>query len=209
MRPSSLAKRQRYLDSATRLFLEQGYEHTGLDQLIEECGGSKLTLYNYFGDKKGLLEAVVVEMTGQLQDVLSFEPVDGESIRDQLIHFSHCYLRYIYNPDMLKLIRLVLAQSRSEPELAAFFTERTARYSRDVLQAFLEGQLANGGLQLTDTFTASEQLLGALKGNRFFEALFVDRPLPEPELRRYAEQTVDQFLEGQIGLAAATKKEGP
>lgn len=194
MRPSSQAKRQKYLEAATRLFLEQGYEHTGLDRLIEECGGSKLTLYNYFGDKRGLLEAVVVAMTGQLQDVLTFAPEDGEPIRDQLLRFARCYLRYIYNPDMLKLSRLVVTQGPREPELADFFLERTACYSREILQGFLEQHIETGGGDLSDSYSASEQLLGALKGNRFIEALFADRIPSEETLERYAEQTVDRFL---------------
>ncbi len=60
MRPSTLKKQQKIIEVATKLFFEQGYPETSMDQIIEQCGGSKQTLYRYFGDKKGIL----VERTG-------------------------------------------------------------------------------------------------------------------------------------------------
>jgi AcrR family transcriptional regulator len=194
MRPSSLKKRQRYLEVATELFLEQGYEGTGLDQIIERCGGSKLTLYSYFGDKKGLLKAVVTELTEQLREVLSFEAVDGESLKNQLMMFAGSYLKFIYTPNLLKLSRLVMAQAQNDPELVDYFLERGASHSQKVLRDFLEQQSRLGLLNIDDAFLVCDQLLGALRGNRHIEAMFADRLPNEQEMTRYAEHAIDAFL---------------
>lgn len=194
MRPTSLKKRQRYLHVATELFLEQGYDGTGLDQLIERCGGSKMTIYSYFGDKKGLLKAVVTEETEQLREALKFEVLEDMSSRQLLMQFSCRYLKFLYNPRLLKLIRLLIAQNQNEPELVDFFLEQSARYSQSVLQTYLEEQSRFGQLNIDNTYFASEQLLGALKGNRFVEALFLDRAFDEQEMNHYAEHVVGAFL---------------
>jgi TetR/AcrR family transcriptional regulator, mexJK operon transcriptional repressor len=194
MRPSSMKKRQRYLDVATELFLEQGYEATGLDQLIERCGGSKLTLYSYFGDKRGLLKAVVHEVTEQLGEVLKFEATEEEELKNQLVMFACNYMKFIYAPKMLKLSRLVLANNQQEPELVSYFLERGAHHSQSTVLAFLEQQDRLGRLQIDDAFLACEQLLGALKGNRHIEALYTDRVMNEQEMARYAEHAINAFL---------------
>lgn len=194
MRPSSLKKRQKYLAVATELFLEQGYEATGLDQLIKRCGGSKLTLYNYFGDKKGLLKAVVNDVTEQLRQTLNFETQHGDSVHDQLFYFSLNYLRFLYSPDLLKLTRLVMAHSRENPELVTFFLERGAFHSQATLRSYIEEQAEAGQLKVDDAYSACEQLLGALKGNRHFEAMFTDYRMSDKEMKEYTANTVDAFL---------------
>ena len=44
--------RQRIIDTASRLFQEQGYRATGLNQILRESGAPKGSLYYYFPDGK-------------------------------------------------------------------------------------------------------------------------------------------------------------
>jgi Transcriptional regulator len=194
MRPSSLKKRQRYQEVATELFLEQGYEGTGLDQLIQRCGGSKLTLYSYFGDKRGLLKAVVTDLTEHLWQGIKFEATEGDNLKKQLTTFAYRYLEFIYTPNLLKLTRLVMTQSQKDPELVSYFLERGAFHSQNVLQTFLKKQISLNLLKIDDVFLTCDQLLGALKGNRFIDALFSDRIPNEQERKIYAEHAVEAFL---------------
>jgi len=194
VRPSSLKKRQRYLSVATELFLEQGYNGTGLDQVIERCGGSKLTIYSYFGDKKGLLKAVVTELTEQVHGLFSFKVVEGETLKSQLMIFAQRYLQFVYLPNTLKLYRLVMSQIKNDPELVDYFLERGASHSKKALQAFLQEQKSLGLLDIDDVFIVCEQLLGALKGNRHIEALFTDNIPNEKEMNHNAEYAVNAFL---------------
>src|SRR4051794_7027461 len=52
-------RRFRILDHASRIFLTQGYEGTNIETIANAAGVSKVTIYNYFGDKQGLIAAVV------------------------------------------------------------------------------------------------------------------------------------------------------
>jgi AcrR family transcriptional regulator len=51
--------RDRLLDAATRLFCRFGINAVGVDTIVEAAGTAKTTLYNAFGSKDGLVEAVL------------------------------------------------------------------------------------------------------------------------------------------------------
>lgn len=50
--------RQAVLDSACRLFGENGYADTSLEQIASDCGLTTRPIYHYFGNKKALFAAV-------------------------------------------------------------------------------------------------------------------------------------------------------
>lgn len=54
-RPS--AARTRLIDSATRLFYEEGIHAVGVDRIIDEAGVTRATLYKQFGGKENLVLA--------------------------------------------------------------------------------------------------------------------------------------------------------
>jgi TetR/AcrR family transcriptional repressor of mexJK operon len=54
-------KRAAILAAARALFVAQGVERTSMDAVAAEAGVSKRTVYDYYGDKHGLLMAVIVD----------------------------------------------------------------------------------------------------------------------------------------------------
>jgi AcrR family transcriptional regulator len=58
-RASSSAARQCLLDTADRLFYQEGFRAVGIDRLIAEAGVAKMTLYTYFPSKDDLIVAVL------------------------------------------------------------------------------------------------------------------------------------------------------
>ncbi len=61
-RPSA---RDSIVSTASRLFYKQGYSNTGINQIIEEAGIAKSTLYQLFKSKEDLL-LVYLEETGRM-----------------------------------------------------------------------------------------------------------------------------------------------
>lgn len=49
------AAKERVVDTAARLFYDQGYTATGINQIIEEAGVAKASLYQVFRSKEALL----------------------------------------------------------------------------------------------------------------------------------------------------------
>jgi TetR/AcrR family transcriptional regulator len=56
--PGFEAQREDILAAAARLFAEQGFPATSMNQVAEACGVAKPTLYHYFQDKQALLAQI-------------------------------------------------------------------------------------------------------------------------------------------------------
>lgn len=70
--------RDKLLDAATRLFCRYGINATGINAVLAEAGTAKLTLYNQFESKEGLV-AAVLEREGEkwrdwLNDLIEAHP---------------------------------------------------------------------------------------------------------------------------------------
>ncbi len=63
-------KREGILAAATEMFLEEGYAGVSVDGIIARIGGSKRTLYAYFGDKDGLFAAIIARLCDEIVNPL-------------------------------------------------------------------------------------------------------------------------------------------
>uniref|UniRef100_UPI003260838A TetR/AcrR family transcriptional regulator n=1 Tax=Streptomyces sp. CAU 1734 TaxID=3140360 RepID=UPI003260838A len=61
---------QRLLATATRLFAEQGYDRTSVQEIVEAAGVTKGALYHYFGSKEDLLQEIYGRMLRLQQERL-------------------------------------------------------------------------------------------------------------------------------------------
>ncbi len=60
------------LDTAFRLFMEKGYEHTSIQDIIDNLGGlSKGAIYHHFKSKEDILLAVTGRMTSESNKMLA------------------------------------------------------------------------------------------------------------------------------------------
>ena len=60
------------LDVAFRLFMEKGYEHTSIQDIIDHLGGlSKGAIYHHFKSKEDILVAVSDRMTAESNQMLA------------------------------------------------------------------------------------------------------------------------------------------
>jgi TetR/AcrR family transcriptional regulator, lmrAB and yxaGH operons repressor len=83
--PKQQTSRDRFVATAARLFMRQGYHGTGLSQIVSESGAPKGSLYFYFPQGKEQLAAASVEKAGsvfasQLKLVLANEPIPAAAL---------------------------------------------------------------------------------------------------------------------------------
>ena len=74
-----MENREKLLETALLLFYEKGYDAVGVQEIVDRAGVTKPTLYYYFGSKRGLLEAVLQENYGPMEESLRQAAVrDGQ-----------------------------------------------------------------------------------------------------------------------------------
>jgi AcrR family transcriptional regulator len=75
---------QRLLAAATRLFAEQGYDRTSVQEIVEAAGVTKGALYHYFGSKDDLLHEVYARVLRVQQERLEVFANADEPIEKRL-----------------------------------------------------------------------------------------------------------------------------
>ena len=123
LREGSTQKRAAILAAARELFLADGFDRSSVDAIAARAEVSKRTVYDYFGDKQTLLQAVV-DTIGQsmittirrtLDDTLS-DPVEAADLEDALVTFSmRIATDMLGSAEYATLQRLVRAESGHLP----------------------------------------------------------------------------------------------
>lgn len=70
MAKQKTSTKRKIVSAAWKLFYEQGYDHTTVDQIIKESGTSKGTFYHYFNGKDGLLSSLSYLFDDKYEELL-------------------------------------------------------------------------------------------------------------------------------------------
>ena len=104
------------IETATRMFLQGGFEATSVDNIVAATGISKRTFYLRFASKSDLFTAVVVRFVEQSLNGLRLLPA-GRTPEEQLESIAVQLLRFCTAPDTIALDRIVTAEVNRFPEL--------------------------------------------------------------------------------------------
>jgi AcrR family transcriptional regulator len=75
---SSELRRNQILDAATKVFVRLGFQHARMDDIVEESGLSKGTLYWYFKSKEDIINAISRRLfTGELEKLEGLLEAEG------------------------------------------------------------------------------------------------------------------------------------
>jgi len=92
-------RRQRVVDAARELFVQQGYRKTSLDEVARKAHVAKGTIYAYFANKAALLSGVVADDKRQMMHELAPLLDDSVDPRQRLKGWVHLYLQAaLHNP---------------------------------------------------------------------------------------------------------------
>jgi TetR/AcrR family transcriptional repressor of mexJK operon len=186
-------------EAAARLFLEQGYQGTSMDEIAAAARISKQTIYTHFPSKEQLFADLVLGNTERVERfaedlVRTFREANG--LGDGLRRVALLYLGLVIQPEVLRLRRLVLAEAGRFPELARSYYERVPERMYGVL-ASLFSELADAGrLRADDPRLAAQHFAWLLLGVPLDRGMF----LPDVEvsggieIERLADAAVRVFL---------------
>ncbi|MEV0109242.1 TetR/AcrR family transcriptional regulator [Nocardia sp. NPDC050799] len=188
LREGSTQKRAAILSAARELFLAQGFDRSSVDAVAARAEVSKRTVYDYFGDKHTLLQAVV-DAVGQsltdtirrtLDDTLTGLP-EGADLEESLVTFSmRIATDMLGSAEYATLVRLVRAESGHLPHPGY---NPMADTPEEAIAERFAAFAAAGLLDIPDPRLAVDQFLVLAFGvalNKFGSANAAEDPRVEP-----------------------------
>jgi AcrR family transcriptional regulator len=186
--------RRAILDATEALLDEAGGEAFGVRALAARCGYTAPTIYHYFGDKDGLLAALLEERFAELLTEVRRVPMGDDPV-ENLRGMVRAYMRFgERNPTFYRLILAARADGgdRSPPSVEAAVT---------IMMQPWEELRAAGRLGDVTPEVATQAIWGLLHG---LTALRVARP-DHGWAPHLAEIAVDAILRGLVRDAGSPK----
>lgn len=149
-------RRKAILDAAETLFLERGFTSVSLFEIVRRSGGSLATVYEMFGNKQGLLRAVVERRAQERMVALREVYGIGQSAAAILRAMAMSQHEYAMAPQTTALMRLVISESLTDPEFGRkFHRDMQSHYVEKLADAFRSWN-ADGRADIDDPEAAAE-----------------------------------------------------
>lgn len=187
------AKERRILDSALKVFADQGYSGASMDAIAALAGVSKPTLYQYFGSKEQLFAAIMVEQRDSMLG--AFEEPDGLGMVAELWAFAWHYAGTVLRPEFLSLARLIIGEAQRFPEIGRAYQAAGPERVLGGMMDYLSARRAEGRLAFDDAELAAEDLWGLILSAPRNRALHDAANLPSrAEIHRFVTNGLRVFL---------------
>ncbi len=132
------SKRERILETATRLFYESGYRATSMESIADQLGATKPFIYYHFKNKYDILEEIAIRVIKMANDAVERAADSGGDPEQVLSNMARNYARLVIDEQ-----RIIAVFWREESN----FTEETRNKILGEQQRFsaaLAGILAKG-----------------------------------------------------------------
>lgn len=183
--------------SANDLFLERGYDAVSLDDIVHHAGGSKASIYKYFGNKDGLFTAIC-DYRRELcfkNVCIPFDP-EIDNFRNYLINTLLNFYHYIKTPDNTAFMRLVFEQAQRNPELALYIHEKGPKQVQLDIAHALEKADQKGVLKCENPLFSAQLYFGILRNLEWRILMGIPVNESDQENNDYIAYSVDRFLDG-------------
>lgn len=148
--------RAKLIGAARRAFAVSGFAGASMDDLTAEVGLTRGALYHGFGDKKGLLAAVVAQVDGEMAVRAQHAGSGAATDWDRLIAEGEAYIEMALDPEVRRIVLLdgpaVLGDPGTWPSQNACL---------DVTKQVVAKLIAEGVMKTVNVEAASRLLSGA------------------------------------------------
>nr|CAD6608914.1 TetR/AcrR family transcriptional regulator [Pseudorhizobium flavum] len=192
--PEFTPRQNEVLEQALRLLVEGGDRALTTSGLARAANCSKESLYKWFGDRDGLLAAMIAHQASKVRTFeRGKEKLTPENLREHLETFARDLLEVLSGDISLALNRLAVGQSgRDGSKLGKLLLEHGRRQIDRRAIALMDAGKRAGLLRFDDADAAYHTLYGLVVSD-----LHVRMLLGEPGLKdnaRQARRAVDAFL---------------
>jgi AcrR family transcriptional regulator len=170
-RPRDPERVRRILEAAQSHFNEHGLERASVDAIAADAGVAKMTVYNNFGSKEGLFQAVVRDRTATV--VAGFPGagvLDPDQPEKALLAIGARFLA-LARGDALGALRAVYGVAGAQPEVCrALYQDGPERLNGE-LAAYLRRAHSAGALKVRNPLQAADLFLSMFLGSGHIRGL--------------------------------------
>lgn len=170
--PVAAGKRDLIVAAARSLFIEMGFGAASMDEVARRAGVAKQTVYNHFGSKSALFQAIVEQICDDLMSTVNVAASTESDPARALSRLAQRFVRIMVDPVSIGLFRLLAAEAHRFPELAETVFEAGPDRVVNDLARYLGDQHRAGYLHVVDAKLSAELFIGALRGNIEVKAVF-------------------------------------
>jgi AcrR family transcriptional regulator len=182
------ATKARILKAAADVFGRRGIHATGINEIVEAAGASKLTIYKNFGSKEGLVEAVLTDRTQRVRAWHNEAVEQASPGREQILAVFELIARW-YAEAGFRGCAMMNAATEDRGQDGA--PRRLAREHLAFYRELFERLLTNAGAH--DPERTARQLVVVLEGATLISAVDQD-----PGLGAEARVIVETLLESAL-----------
>lgn len=148
--------REKLIAAARKAFAQQGYAAASMDHLTAEAGLTRGALYHNFGDKRGLLAAVVDQIDSEMADYAKSVGAKAGDAWQALLAEGAAYIEKALDPEVQRIVLLDGPAVLGDP--SQWPSQNRCLQST---KATLEQLMANGIVKAVDPEAAAMLLNGA------------------------------------------------
>ncbi|MFD2232284.1 TetR/AcrR family transcriptional regulator [Phaeospirillum tilakii] len=202
-RPSaegSQALDRRILAAATRLFIANGYAATSLEQIAEQAGTGKNSIYRRHPNKEKLFEAVVAGLCAPLVEAASRFEKDISNPLQALKESCRSLLQFVVLPESVAVYRLLAAEASRFPELVNRVQFRAIQPYLATIRRLLEAARHNRQIRADcDVEHTERAVMGLITGWAIDQAMMGIAPFHGDQDREAFFEAAWRLLIGGLG----------
>lgn len=189
------SRMQNLVGTAAALFIEKGYSNVSLEMIAREAHVAVRTIYVKFGGKVGLFSAVLNNGRAHFFSNIGEMETDTRPIPQILSDFGMRFLSLVTAPASLSIQRMVIAETKTSPELAQTFFDTGPAQTREVLTRFFARPDIRAQLRENIPFDLLPiHLINTVLGDIFTMYLLEQKHAPSAEeIRAALEQRLSLF----------------
>ncbi len=186
---------QLILTAAQKLFLQHGFDETSLEMIITESGGSRRSIYNEFGNKQGLLMAVIHQQVSLQAETIASINTTKLAHQEALKEMCFRFVKGMVSDTLVSLFRLVIQVVPKLPEVGGLIYEKGPLKGMKPLTEFLMKLNDQEILAIDDPFYATQMLIEMVKGRLHLKVILLPNDkIPDEEIHQHVDTAVDLFL---------------
>jgi TetR/AcrR family transcriptional regulator of autoinduction and epiphytic fitness len=189
-------RRRRLIAVAEKVFVEQGYGAASMNEVAQDAGMSKKTLYQLFDTKEALFAAVITDRMRALSEGAE-KGAGARPLKDAVVEYLYEAACFILSPRHVALFRVLIGEAWRAPGMAQAFDNACAGRGKSVLARWLAEETEAGRLDLEDPVQAAGMLFGMVVGEPHHRMLMGEgRPPSRTAIEARVRKAVDIFLQG-------------